>query len=139
MRRRARLGRIPDGTLDSRLTAASTALFGTPGRNGRSADGAQQTSLECLHVWWVHANGVGYAARQNVTEKSETSAEHGIAGKLPGDCRPWLQNRERRRGEKILESRLNRRVQRLVEVVRDRIERTTEPRHFGVRIYRDSN
>ena len=63
---------------------------------------------------------------------------------LPGDRGSRLQNCQRRGGKQIAEMSLNRGVQRLIDIVRDRIEGTRKPRDFvmriqGIRIERIAN
>src|SRR5580704_2972463 len=83
-------------------------------RNSRSnrctADGAKKPTLERFDVGWIETDHVGDATGQNVTENAEASTQHGFGLKLPCDSRPRLQDRERRRGEHVTETRLNRSV-----------------------------
>ncbi len=63
-------------------------------------------------------------------------SQHGIGRKLPRQSRSWLPDRERRGGENISEAGLNRGIERLIHVMRDRIEGSAKPRDFVVRIQR---
>ena len=109
-------------------------------RNSRrdrcSADRAQQPALKCLRVRRIHAHQIDHAARQKVAEQAEPAAQHRLRRDLPGDRGSRLQNRQRRRRENVPEMRLDHRVERLIHVVRNRVERARQPRHGVVRIQR---
>ena len=87
-----------------------------------ATDRAKKPTLERFHVGRIHANHVGNAAGQNVTENSEAGAQDGFGIELPCDCGARLKNRKRRRRKYIAEAGLNRGVERLIHVVRDGIE-----------------
>ena len=84
--------------------------------------------MERFHVGRIDADQVGDAAGQDVAENSEAGAQNGVRLELPGDGGARLQNRERRGREHIAEAGLDRGVERLIDVVRDGIERAAQAR-----------
>src|SRR6202140_4824318 len=103
-------------------------------RNRCTADSAKKATLERLDVGWIDTDHVGDAARQNVTENAEASAQNGLGLKLPCDRCSRLQDRQGRRGKHVTETRLNRGVQRLIHIMRDRNERAAQTSDMLMRI-----
>src|ERR1700675_3763231 len=83
-------------------------------RNSRcnrcTADSAKKATLERFDVGRIDTDHIGDTAGQDVTENAEASSQHGLGLKLPCDGCSRLQDRERRRGEHVTETRLNRSV-----------------------------
>ncbi len=104
-------------------TVASIALFGTPGAIADSADRAQQAALKRFRIRRIGAHQIDDAARQHVAEQSEAAAQHRVRRDLPGDRGSRLQDRQRRGGENRTLLRLDHLAQRLIDVVRNGIER----------------
>ena len=90
--------------------------------DAQSAYGAEQSALERLHVRRVHAQSVGDASRQDIAENPEAGAKHGVGCQLPRDCRSRLEDGQGRGSEQVAEVRLNRRVQRLIDIMGNRTE-----------------
>src|SRR5271165_179665 len=107
---------------------------GHPRRDSCTADGAEQATLKSLDVGRVNAHQIGNAAGENVTEDAKAGAQHGFRFELPGDCHPWLQDRERSRRENVAETGLNGGVERLSHVMRDRGERARQSGDLAMRI-----
>src|ERR1700730_11083075 len=105
-------------------------------RNRRTADSAKKATLERFDVGWIDTDHIGDAAGQNVTENAEASTQHGLGLKLPCDRCSRLQDRQGRRGKHVTETRLNRGVQRLIHIMRDRIERAAQTSDMLMRIQR---
>src|SRR6202047_4735836 len=104
--------------------------------DGSPAHCTQQTSLESFVVRRISANQVGHAARQNIAEDPETSAQHRFWLELPCDRGSWLQNGQRCGRKQIAEMRLDGGIQRLIHIMRDRTERTAKTRDLVVGIER---
>ena len=95
-----------------------------------------RSALEGPDVRRIGADRVGNTARQNIAEKPEASPQHGIRLELPREGGSRLKNRQRRRGEQIAEMGLDRGVQRLIDIMGDRVEGAAKTRHAVVRIQR---
>src|ERR1700688_4453281 len=103
-------------------------------RNRCTADGAKKAALERFDVGWIDTDHIGDAAGQNVTENAEASTQHGLGLKLPCDRCSRLQDRQGRRRKHASETGLNGGVQRLIHIMRDRIERATQTSDMLMRI-----
>ena len=79
---------------------------------------------------------IGNASRQKVAKKAKSGAQHRFRLKLPGDGGSWLQNRQRRGRKDVALGCLDRLVQRLVSIVRNRSKRSFEPRNLIVWVQR---
>ena len=103
-------------------------------RDRRSAHRAEQPSLKRLDVRRIGADQIGNAARQDVAEDSEAAPQHGFrlrtATQSPFAVEGWRAAWR----EQIAEISLNRGVQRLIDIMRDRIERAGETGNLIVRI-----
>jgi hypothetical protein len=86
------------------------------------AHAAQHSSLKRLIVWRIRANQVGHGARQDVAENAEASSKYGFRLELPRNRRSRLQNGQRCGGEQIAETSLDGGVQRLIDIMGDRVE-----------------
>src|SRR5258708_27572483 len=104
-------------------------------RNRCTADCAKKATLERFDVGWIDTDHIGDAAGQNVTENAEASTQHGLGLKLPCDRCSRLQDCQGRRGKHVTETRQNRGVQRLIHIMRDRIERAAQTSDMLMRIY----
>ena len=92
--------------------------------------------MERSDVPRVDAHNVRDAAGEDVAEQPESGSEHSARRELPCDRGSRLQNRDRRGIEQFREMRLDDRVQRLIHVMRNRIEGAGEPRDFVMRTQR---
>src|ERR1700730_6901880 len=105
-------------------------------RNRCTTDSAKKAALERFDVGWIDANHIGDAAGQNVTENAEASTQHGLGLKLPCDRCSRLQDRQGRGGKHVTETRLNRGVQGMIHIMRDRIERAAQTSDMLMQIQR---
>src|SRR6202161_4972071 len=104
--------------------------------DGSPAHCTQQTSLEGFVARRMGANQVGHTARQNIAEDPETGSQHRFWLELPCDRGPRLQNRQRCGRKQIAEMSLDGRIQRLIDIMRDRTKRTAKPSDLIVGIER---
>ena len=82
----------------------------------------------------IGADHVRNAARQNIAEKAEAGPQHGMGLKLPRDGGSRLENGQWRGGEQIAQVSLDGGIQRLIDIMRDRVEGAAKTRHTVVRI-----
>ena len=92
------------------------------GCDRRAAHGTEQSALKRPDVRRIHADQIGDAARHDVAEYPKAAAEHCVRRELPGNGGPGLQDRQRRGGEQVPKAGLNDGVERLIDIVGDRIE-----------------
>src|SRR5580692_6997756 len=85
--------------------------------NSRATHGSKKTTLKRLHIRRVDSDHVRNAPRQKVTEESEARSQHRVLFELPSDRRSWLQDRKRCRGKYMAEPRLDRGIQRLIDIM----------------------
>ena len=105
-------------------------------RDCRATHGSQQTTLKCLHVRRIHSHQVSNASRQDVAEQAEAGSKNGIRFDLPRDAGSGLQNRQWGGCEDIPQTSLNHVAERLIDIVRDGIERAVETGNLVMRIQR---
>ena len=126
----------PAQTLDSRLPSHPPRYPARPAQwPCRRPCPAVRLESVCTYGGFI-AHDVRDAARQDVAEESEAGPQHGIRRELPGERGSRLPDGQRRGRKDVPQMRLNHGVERLIDVVGDRIERPGKPRDFIMRVQR---